>query len=130
MAGYSGTPLAEKLGIVAGKRGYVVGAPASPGAVFDELVLLDELRAAVDYAHVFSTSRAELETIAPGIVRALDDRGLFWISWPKKAAKTPSTVDESVVRGVGLSTGMVDVKVCAVDETWSALKFVRRLRDR
>jgi hypothetical protein len=130
MAGYSGTPLAKKLGLRDGMRAYLRDVPDDLRALFEGLAVSTRLRGPLDYAHVFTTDEAALAALLPGLARALDDKGALWVSWPKKASKRPTTVDEACVRRLGLAAGLVDVKVCAVDDVWSGLKFVRRLADR
>jgi hypothetical protein len=136
MAGYSGTPLPKKLGIKPGHRVLLVNAPHS----FDVELGIDpgaevELhrrpgKAPYDVAVAFSpdhkTAAHHFATVAPRIETA----GALWLAWPKKASGVRTDLDENVVRQTGLAAGLVDVKVCAIDDTWSGLKFVRRLRDR
>ncbi len=88
------------------------------------------LSPACGFVHRFVQSRAELATDLPGLARALRDDGTLWISWPKKTSGVETDLDENVVRDIGLAQGLVDVKVCAVDEVWSGLKFVRRVENR
>jgi hypothetical protein len=130
MAGYSGTPLAKKLGLRDGMRAHLVKVPEALEPLFADLDVKKKLAAPLDYIHVFETDRARLSALFPKVATALEDAGTVWISWPKKASKVPTTLDENVVRDLGLAAGLVDVKVCAVDEVWSALKFMRRLKDR
>ncbi len=130
MAGYSGTPLARKLGLKDGLRAYLANVPPDLAPLFAALARKPRLVAPLDYVHVFETSEAKLTALFPRVAAALDDTGICWVSWPKKASKVPTTVDENVARALGLATGLVDVKVCAVDEVWSGLKFVRRVADR
>ncbi len=133
VAGYASTPLARKLGIIPGVRALVRGAPPSLGPMFAELVLVTRVTAGMaplGYIHLFSADAGETAPLVTKLAPLLDDRGLFWISWPKKASKVPTTLDEHAVRAFGLEAGLVDVKVCAVDEVWSGLKFVRRVADR
>ena len=130
MAGYSGTPLHKKLGIRPGLRAFVRGAPESLAAELAPLAARTKLAAPLDYVHVFVTEQADLAALFPKIDKALVDDGVVWISWPKKAAKVPTTVDEGEVRRLGLQTSLVDVKVCAVDVVWSGLKFMRRRENR
>jgi hypothetical protein len=130
MAGYSGTPLGKKLGLKDGAVGYLVNVPEELRPVFAGLDVRARLPASCGYIHLFETDASRFVAAMPRLARALADDGLLWVSWPKKASKRPTTVDEHMVRSVGLDTGLVDVKVCAVDEVWSGLKFVRRLRDR
>ena len=132
MAGYSGTPLAKKLGI--GDRTVVVAVAAPPG--YREL--LEPLPASVtfsatadrnaDLVHVFCTRKSDLASALAAYRRTLDPRAAVWVSWPKKAARVPTDVTEDVIREVALPLGFVDVKVCAVDATWSGLKLVVRKR--
>jgi hypothetical protein len=130
MAGYSGTALAKKLGLRDGARAYLVGVPEGLRPMFGALDVRTRLAAPLDYAHVFETDEGRLAALFPRIASVLHDDGMVWVSWPKKASKRPTTVDEANVRGLGLATGLVDVKICAVDDVWSGLKFVRRLVDR
>lgn len=87
-------------------------------------------RGTLDFAMLFVRTRRELEKSFPRLRDRLETNGMLWVAWPKKAAKAETDLSESVVREFGLVAGLVDVKICAVDETWSGLKFVRRLRDR
>jgi hypothetical protein len=134
-AGYSGTPLVRKLGIKVDARLGLIGAPDG----FDET--LGELPAGVhvrrrlggrpfDVIVAFFARRAELERRLAALVGALDPAGGLWIAWPKRASGVPTDVTEDVVRGLGLAAGLVDNKVCAVDQVWSGLRLVYRLRDR
>jgi len=133
MAGYSGTPLVEKLGIKAGMRVYFEGAPKGYTSTLrgiPTVVMSRLLKAPLDFIQFFVTERTELEARFEPLVHALATDGMLWVSWPKKAANVETDLTENVVREVALAGGLVDVKVCAVDEVWSALKLVRRLRDR
>lgn len=135
MAGYSGKRLVQKLGFKPGHRVALRGAP--PG-FSGELTPLPEgitfvtrtSRAPLDAVVLFATGRAPLEKALPASVASLAPAGMLWVAWPKRAAKVATDLDENVVRRVGLAAGVVDVKVCAVNEIWSGLKFVRRLKDR
>ena len=131
-AGYSGTPLIRKLGIKPGMRLQIVDAPATFGATLGPLPedVRQATRGSLDFAIVFVTARSRLEREFPRLMKRLEPGGMLWVSWPKKAAKVTTDLDESAVRLFGLGEGLVDVKICAVDEVWSGLKFVRRLRDR
>lgn len=132
-AGYSGTSLAKKLGFKTGMRTWLWSMPASVRAEIDvESIGIIELAAAgpdLDAAHVFVTERSDLERHIAALRTALKPSGFVWISWPKKASKVPTTITEDVIRDISLPTGLVDVKVCAVDQTWSGLKLMIR-RDR
>ena len=132
MAGYSKRPLVEKLGIRPGARVAIVGAPEGYEAVLGPLPEGVErtLDPPLDFIHVFAFERAALESAFRKMKPKLAADGMLWVSWPKKAAKVPTDLDENVVRRIGLDQGLVDVKVAAVDEVWSGLKFVYRLKDR
>ena len=128
MAGYSGTALAAKLGLKPGQRMWRDGMPAS---VADEIgdigaILLDAPKAPIDIAHIFKTERAALADDLAALRRMLAPAGFVWVSWPKKASKVPTDIDENVIRDICLPMGLVDVKVCAVDATWSGLKLMIR----
>lgn len=129
-AGYSGTPLAKKLGLAAGLRVVLRGAPDDYAALTD--FDLDSCRVlgrvgAFDFAHAFVRSRAELAAALDTLTPHLDDHGMIWISWPKKASRMATDLTEDGIRELALPLGLVDVKVCAVDAIWSGLKLVRRV---
>jgi hypothetical protein len=133
-AGYSGTPLVKKLGL---REGFKVLLVNEPENYFDLLAIIPEkvrfLRSSktpVDFIHFFVKDSAELKKQLPVLKKKLAKTGMLWVSWPKKSSKIPSTVNDGFVRKSGLETGLVDIKVCAVDEIWSGLKFVYRTRDR
>lgn len=134
MAGYSGTPLAKKLGIKAGARVALVGAPAAFADALEPLPeearVLRAVRAPVDVALLFCTRAADLERGFARSAAALTPAGGLWVAWPKRSSGVATDLTEADVRAYGLDAGMVDNKVCAVDDTWSALRFVVRLRDR
>jgi hypothetical protein len=133
-AGYSGTPLPRKLGIKEGHRVGLVQAP--PGFTLDELpnhvTLHRGLRGTKPYDVLvfFTRSRTELSRKFPVLASRLAQNGGLWISWPKKASGVATDVSESDVREIGLGSGLVDNKICAVDATWSGLRFVIRLQNR
>jgi hypothetical protein len=133
-AGYSGTPLPKKLGLKSGQRILILGAPegydATLGNLPDGLERVDSLAGTFDFIQFFTVERGELEMQFPPLKAALAQDGMLWISWPKKAAKIPTDLDENIIRDIGLANGLVDVKVAAIDERWSGLKFVYRLKDR
>ena len=132
-AGYSGTPLVQKLGLKAGMRVHFAEAPKGYFQTLGRtptIVLMTKLKGPLDFIQYFTTSRADLEKKLALFAVALESDGMLWVSWPKKAAKTDTDVTEDVVREVALANGLVDVKVCAVDDVWSGLKLVRRLKDR
>ena len=129
-AGYSGTPLARKLSLKDGMRTWWQDMPDSVRAEIEaEGLALDMLgapEAPVEAAHVFVTERAELEKAIDRLLPVIAPDGFLWISWPKKASKVATDITEDVIRDVALPLGLVDVKVCAVDSTWSGLKLVIR----
>jgi hypothetical protein len=129
-AGYSGTPLARKLSLKDGQRVWWEGMPDSVRAEIEReglaLRQLNAPEAPIDAVHVFVTSRAALEEAMGRLLPRLDRSGFIWVSWPKRAAKVPTDITEDVIRAVALPLGLVDVKVCAVDATWSALKLTIR----
>jgi hypothetical protein len=133
-AGYSGTTLAKKLGIRPGLRIWWCGMPDSVRAEIARdapaLELLDSPKPPIDAAHIFVTERAKMDRQLRLLLRVLDRAGFIWVSWPKKAAKVVTDVSEDVIREVALPLGLVDVKVCAIDATWSGLKLVIRKSER
>jgi hypothetical protein len=133
-AGYSGTPLAKKLGFKDGMRVWWDGMPAS---VREEIaaagiVLSEEAvpTPGIHEAHVFVTTRADLQEKLDLLRALIDPAGMIWVSWPKKASKVPTDITEDVIRDICLPMGLVDVKVCAVDAVWSGLKLVVRRQNR
>jgi hypothetical protein len=133
-AGYSGTPLAKKLGIREGSRLAAVSAPDGFADLLaplpDGVAVRDHLRGPLDVIVFFTTRRAELEKRLPALRKALDPAGRLWIAWPKKSSGVETDMTENVVREVALPTGLVDNKVAAIDETWSGLQLVIRLEHR
>lgn len=133
-AGYSGTPLAKKLGIKPGTTVVTLDAPSHYAELVEPLpdgvTIVDSLGEDLVFVHAFAVEREALEAHLARAVPALAKNGTLWLSWPKKASKVPTDLDGNVVRAAGLEAGLVDVKVCAVDATWSGLKMVYRLRDR
>lgn len=134
MPGYSGKSLADKLGIKAGHRVLVVSGPKGYrsllGALPDGVSLRRSGSGRFDVIHVFSGQRKALEAELRRLAVIMPDEGMIWASWPKKSSGVATDLDENAVRELALKVGLVDVKVCAVDETWSGLKLVRRLKDR
>ena len=134
MAGYSGTPLPKKLGIKEGHRLALLNAPAELPAALGELPdgvsVRTTARGRLDVIVCFVTARAQLERRFGVLKRALEPDGGLWISWPKRASGVPTDMTEDVAREIALANGLVDNKVCAIDETWSGLRLVYRLRDR
>ncbi len=136
-AGYSGTPLPKKLGIKPGQRIRFAGAPPEFAAALGELpqplhvfASDDDGAAGLDLVVFFTPSAGVLRERFDGLAASLVPAGMLWIAWPKKASHVPTDLTEDVVRGIALERGMVDVKVCAIDATWSGLKLVYRLKDR
>ena len=129
-AGYSGTPLAKKLSLRDGQRVWFHAMPDSVQDEIDEyaleLTFIDDPAAGIDAAHVFVTERSELETLLASLRGQIASDGQVWVSWPKQAAKVPTDITEDTIRAIALTLGLVDTKVCAVDETWSGLKLVIR----
>ena len=129
-AGYSATPLGEKLGLRPGMRAWFQDVPEGVRAAIDEdappLERLDLPEAPVEFAHIFVTSCALLDCELRMLLPLLDPAGMIWVSWPKKSSKVPTDITEDVIRAVALPLHLVDVKVCAVDEAWSGLKLVIR----
>ena len=133
-AGYSGTPLAKKLSLKDGMRVWWDGVPVS---VRDEvaseglrLEQLDAPEAPIDAAHIFVSERADLEAKLKQLLPLFASAGMIWVSWPKKASKVQTDLTEDAIRDVCLPLGLVDVKVCAVDDVWSGLKLVVRRQNR
>ena len=134
MAGYSATPLVQKIGIKPGHRLLLRNDPPSflrdLGALPEGVRASATLTGSADVAVYFTDQRAALEKDFRGLAGKLEANGMLWIAWPKKASGKPTDLTEDVVRKIGLACGLVDVKVCAIDDTWSGLKFVVRLEDR
>lgn len=130
MAGYSGTPLAAKLGIKTGMTLCAVSAPRDYAAIVkplpDNVTLVARASRKTDIVHIFATRAAELGTSLERYRGALDPEAVVWVSWPKKSAKVDTDITEDTIRALALPIGFVDVKVCAVDDTWSGLKLVVR----
>ena len=134
MAGYSGTPLAKKLGIKDGCTLLPLHAPKSYREMLEPLApsvrFVRKADANVDVVHLFATKRDELARALVDLRAQLRPDAAVWVSWPKKASKVPTDITEDAIRDVALPLGFVDVKVCAVDEVWSGLKLVVRLTNR
>lgn len=130
MAGYSRTPLAKKLGIRDGTTIYVGGAPDDYEDLLDPLPervrVVSRMTKAVDIAHVFSDRRARLKRALTSIRARMKPNAAIWVSWPKRASKVRTDLSEDAIRQIALPMGLVDIKVCAVDEVWSGLKLVIR----
>ena len=134
MAGYSGKPLVAKLGIKPGATIAILNAPRGYDRILGEMPrdVKRKIAAvgALDFVQFFTAEKRELERRFPVLERALAPAGMLWISWPKQASGVATDLTEDRIRAIGLAHGLVDVKVAAVDEVWSGLKFVRRLADR
>jgi hypothetical protein len=134
MPGYSGTPLVKKLGLRDGQRIALRGAPAGFRELLEPLPRgvrwMERLAPPLDCIILFASDSAALNRELRRAADALAPAGMLWIAWPKQAAKVPTDLTSAAVREAGLATGLVDVKVCAVTDIWSGLKFVRRLKDR
>jgi len=134
MAGYSQTPLVKKLGIKAGFKVTIIGAPQDferTLAPMPENVSINSRgRGALDCALLFVKKESQLRQRFSGLAAKLQPNGMIWVAWPKKSSDVATDLTFTNVQALGLAAGMVDVKICAVDEVWSGLKFVFRLKDR
>jgi len=134
VAGYSGKPLVTKLGIKPGATIAILNAPRGYDRILGKMPrdVKRKIAAvgALDFVQFFTAEKRELERRFPVLERALAPAGMLWISWPKQASGVATDLTEDRIRAIGLAHGLVDVKVAAVDEVWSGLKFVRRLADR
>src|SRR5258705_8578337 len=134
MAGYSGTPLVKKLGF---KEGFRTGLVNPPNGIQKDLapvqnnvsVSVGSLTKSLDLIILFADSQKMLKTEFPRLARKLVENGMLWIAWPKKASGIATDLSDNSVRAIGLAAGLVDVKVCAINDVWSGLKFVYRLED-
>lgn len=136
LAGYSGTPLAQKLGLKDGFRALFIDLPASLSDLTSARAFAESSRITLDqlgdaqqgynFIHLFTASRTVLEKLAQPLMSLIARDGMIWVSWPKKASKVPTDITEDTIREIVLPIGLVDVKVCAVDEIWSGLKLVIR----
>jgi hypothetical protein len=134
MAGYSGTPLPKKLGITESFRVALHAMPSEVSAELQEALakcdVLKKPSAPLDFVMLFSKKRAEISQLLPVYSRLLAPAGIIWISWPKKSSGVACDMNENDIRDMGLGIGLVDVKVCAVNDVWSGLKFVIPVKDR
>lgn len=134
MVGYSGTPLVKKLGIKEGFRVAFVGAPADfdkdLGPLPANVNEIARPQKSMDFVLLFTKSAAALKRDFPKYAKTLQPNGMLWIAWPKKASGVTTDLSDNNVREIGLDAGLVDIKVCAVTEIWSGLKFVYRVEDR
>jgi hypothetical protein len=134
MAGYSATPLAKKLGIMSGSRVFLSKAPKNYTSLVaplpDGVRMATSIGATTDLVHLFVTSRNDLERTLRSTLTKLRDDAPIWVSWPKKSSGVPTDITEDTIRAVALPMGLVDIKVCAVDDVWSGLKLVVRKENR
>jgi hypothetical protein len=134
MAGYSATPLLKKLGIKASMVMYVEHAPDNYwdylAPLPADVTITTKTGKPIQFAHIFVKERKSFEKLFRTVKKDITHDGMLWVSWPKKASRIATDLDENIIRDFGLAQGLVDVKVCAVDDVWSGLKFVYRLKDR
>ena len=134
MAGYSGTPLPQKLGIKPGLTVVTINAPAKYrrllGKIPDGVTFSNRLESGSNFVHLFTSHRSELQKKLSILRDKISEDGTVWVSWPKKSSGISTDVTEDVIREIALPLGFVDVKVCAVDETWSGLKLMIRRQSR
>ncbi len=133
MAGYSKTPLAKKLGIKEGYRIKLINQPGYYFELFIDMPVVSHSAGAKgkkNFIHFFTSRLSELDKTLPKLKNEIEQDGMIWVSWPKRSAKMDTDVTENLVRDIGISCGLVDIKVCAIDDTWSGLKFVIPLKDR
>jgi hypothetical protein len=133
-AGYSGTPLAKKLGIKEGGTVCVLNPPKDYAKLVAPMPkgvrVVTRIDAKTDMVHIFATERARLAGAVEGAAAKIEPTAAIWVSWPKKGSKVPTDITEDTVRALALPLGLVDIKVCAVDEVWSGLKLVVRKENR
>jgi hypothetical protein len=134
MAGYSGTPLVKKLGIKPGFELFVLNQPKDYMDLLyplpQDIRVRAKLTSDMDFIHIFVSDQKAFKPAFTKSKKFLKSNGMLWVSWPKKSSGVFTDLDENIIRDFGLAEGLVDVKVCAVDEVWSGLKFVVRLKDR
>ena len=134
MAGYSGTPLPQKLGIKPGLKVVTINAPTNyrrlVGTIPENVMFSERLKAHSGFVHVFTKKSSELKKTLSLLRGKIADTATVWVSWPKKSSGVPADVTEDVVRAVAIPLGFVDVKVCAIDQTWSGLKLMIRRENR
>ncbi len=134
MVGYSGTPLAKKLGFKEGARVYLINPPENYRSLLaplpENVIFSAQSGEEIDIYHIFARSREELAAAISPLLLEMRQDAAIWVSWPKKASKVPTDLTEDAIRESVLPLGLVDIKVCAVDETWSGLKLVLRKENR
>lgn len=132
--GYSGTPLAKKLGIKENFHIHLVNTPDYYLRLFTDLpnnlYFENDKDVKLDLVHFFTESQEEYKSLLPQLKSRIKPNGSIWVSWPKKSSKVPTDISEDIIRNFALQAGLVDIKVCAVDETWSGLKLVIPVKDR
>ena len=133
-SGYSGTPLAKKLGIKDGFRISVMNEPDHYYSLFTDMPpdvdIVHNLKTKLDLIHYFVVEAKQLADDILKLKDSIHQNGMIWVSWPKKSSKLPTDVTEDVIRAIALSNGLVDIKVCAIDSAWSGLKLVIPVKDR
>ncbi len=132
-SGYSGTPLSKKLGIKSGMDIQMVNPPSDYEDFFKDFPMDVQINSSVslyNLIHFFTDDKQELTSKLPQLKTQIHQNGMIWVSWPKKASKVPTDVTEDVIRKYALEIGLVDIKVCSVNEIWSALKLVIPVKDR
>lgn len=134
MAGYSGTPLPKKLGLKENQRVAVINAPAdfqrTLGDIPENVEIVKRLTSPLDLVMLFVEKEKQLQKQFSGLAARLASSGMIWVAWPKKSSGVATDLDFNRVQRIGLDRGLVDVKICAIDDTWSGLKFVIRVKDR
>ena len=134
VAGYSGTPLAKKLGLKAGFHIKLVNAPEYYFSLFTDLPadihIQDDDLSSLDFIHLFTNIEEEYFNKLPDLKKQLKHDGMIWASWPKKSSKIVTGITEDKIRNFAIKIGLVDIKVCAIDESWSGLKLVIQVKDR
>jgi ribosomal protein L22 len=134
MAGYSGTPLSKKLGIKSGQRIYLKNPPSNYDRLIapipDNVNILSRVSNDLDLIHFFTRNRNELRANIKMYMSKIKKDGMIWVSWPKKSSKIVTDITEDAIRQAALPLGLVDIKVCAVDDTWSGIKLVIRKKNR
>ena len=134
MAGYSGTPLPQKLGIKPGLTVVAINPPANYrrllGQIPDSVTFSERLKSGSSFVHLFTSRRSEIQKKMSILRDKISDNGAIWVSWPKKSSGISTDVTEDVIREIALPFGFVDIKVCAVDQTWSGLKLMIRRENR
>jgi hypothetical protein len=134
MAGYSETPLAKKLGIKKGFTASIINAPAYYFELFNDMLIdiifSNDPISKKDFIHFFTEQKEEYLAHLPKLKEQLKSNGMIWVSWPKRSSKVVTDITEDIIRNYALQIGLVDIKVCAVDEVWSGLKLVIPVKDR